>query len=141
MQTILGSNGQIGQELAKELHRNYTKNIRLVSRNPKKVNEQDQLYPANLLNFKECYGAIAGSDIVYFTVGLPMNSTMWEKQFPVIMKNVIKACETTQSKLVFSIIPICMLKIITQKKKIVPLSLKDVKLLSASKWLKWCLTK
>ncbi|WP_270334679.1 NAD-dependent epimerase/dehydratase family protein [Ligilactobacillus acidipiscis] len=101
MQTILGSNGQIGQELAKELYRNYTKNIRLVSRKPKKVNEQDQLYSADLLSFKESSEAIAGSDIVYFAVGLPMNSTMWEKQFPVIMQNVIKACETNGSKLVF----------------------------------------
>lgn len=36
MQTILGSSGQIGQELAKELYKNYTHDIRLVSRNPRK---------------------------------------------------------------------------------------------------------
>lgn len=36
MQTILGSNGQIGHELAKELSKHYTTDIRLVSRNPKK---------------------------------------------------------------------------------------------------------
>ena len=35
MQTILGSNGPIGQELAKELARNYTRDIRLVSRHPR----------------------------------------------------------------------------------------------------------
>lgn len=34
MQTILGAGGSIGTELAKELI-NYTKDIRLVSRNPK----------------------------------------------------------------------------------------------------------
>lgn len=32
MQTILGSNGQIGYELANELYQNYTKEIRLVWR-------------------------------------------------------------------------------------------------------------
>jgi nucleoside-diphosphate-sugar epimerase len=101
MQTILGSNGQIGQELAKELYKNYTKELRLVSRKPQKVNESDQLYPANLLNFSEASAAIAGSEIVYFTVGLPMNSVMWEQQFPIIMKNVLEACKIHQSKLVF----------------------------------------
>ncbi|HHF7372734.1 hypothetical protein [Legionella bozemanae] len=35
-QTILGANGQIAEELAKELRKNYTPDIRLVSRNPKK---------------------------------------------------------------------------------------------------------
>lgn len=79
MQTILGSNGQIGQELAKELYQNYTQELRLVSRNPKKIHDSDQLYPADLLDFDETNQAIAGSEIVYFTAGLPMDSTMWEK--------------------------------------------------------------
>lgn len=50
MQTILGANGQIAEELARELHRNYTTDIRLVSRNPKKINDTDQLFSANLLD-------------------------------------------------------------------------------------------
>jgi uncharacterized protein YbjT (DUF2867 family) len=37
MQTILGANGQIAGELAKELKRIYTSDIRLVSRNLKKL--------------------------------------------------------------------------------------------------------
>ena len=47
MQTILGAGGAIGTELAKSLIE-YTKDIRLVGRNPKKVNETDQLFPADL---------------------------------------------------------------------------------------------
>lgn len=46
MQTILGANGTIGSVLAKELM-NYTDRIRLVSRNPRKVNESDELFPAD----------------------------------------------------------------------------------------------
>ena len=38
MQTILGSTGIIGKELAKALPQ-YTNKVRLVSRNPKKANE------------------------------------------------------------------------------------------------------
>jgi len=101
MQTILGSSGQIGQELAKELYKNYTHDIRLVSRNPRKVNPEDQLHPANLLNFEETNQAVAGSEIVYFTAGLPMNSDMWTAQFPIMIDNVIRACQINHSKLVF----------------------------------------
>lgn len=51
MQTILGSSGAIGTELAKALAA-YTQQIRLVSRNPKKVNETDETFPADVLDAK-----------------------------------------------------------------------------------------
>lgn len=46
-QTILGAGGAIGIELAKALTA-YTTDIRLVGRNPKKVNTTDQLFQADL---------------------------------------------------------------------------------------------
>lgn len=101
MQTILGANGQIATELAKELHHHYTTDIRLVSRNPKKVNDTDYLFGANFLDAQATNKAVEGSLIAYFTAGLPMNSKMWEEQFPVMMRNVIEACKTHQCKLVF----------------------------------------
>lgn len=101
MQTVLGSNGQIGHELAKELYEHYTTDIRLVSRNPKKIHGSDQLVKADLLQLDDAMKAIKGSEIVYFTVGLPMDSQMWEKQFLIITENVIKACQQNNSKLVF----------------------------------------
>ena len=111
MQTILGSNGQIGHELAKELYKNYTKEIRLVSRKPQKIHDSDELVSADLLDINETNNAISGSDIVYFTVGLPMDSEMWMKQFSKILDNVIEACKIHRSKLVFLIILICILKL------------------------------
>lgn len=48
MQTILGAGGDIGTPLAKELRR-YTDKVRLVARNPKKVNQDDELFAANYL--------------------------------------------------------------------------------------------
>lgn len=101
MQTILGANGQIAEELAKELHRNYTTDIRLVSRNPKKINDTDQLSSANLLDEQATDKAVAGSDLAYLTVGLPMNTQLWTEQFPIMIKNVIEACKKHQCKLVF----------------------------------------
>lgn len=101
MQTILGANGQISDELAKELHRNYTSVIRLVSRNPKKVNETDALFPADLIDPEETNEAVKGSDIAYLTVGLPMDTARWEVQFPLIMRNAINACKKHDVKLAF----------------------------------------
>jgi len=101
MQTILGANGQIAEELTRELYKNFTKDIRLVSRNPKKIHETDQLFPANLMDAQATEKAVEGSEIAYLTVGLPMNSQMWEDQFPTMMKNVIEACKKGKVKLVF----------------------------------------
>lgn len=100
MQTILGSSGVIGKELAKSLPK-YTNKIRLVSRNPKKVNDGDELISANLLNAEEIQKAVAGSEIVYLTAGIQYNIKIWRRDWPVIMKNVIEACKKSNSKLVF----------------------------------------
>ena len=57
MQTILGAGGAVGNALAKEL-KNYTDKIRLVARNPKKVNNDDELIAANLLDKKAVNEAV-----------------------------------------------------------------------------------
>ena len=101
MQTILGSGGAIATELAKELYLRYSKNIRLVSRNPSKVNPTDELFSADLLNPAQTDAAIKGSQIAYLTVGLPNDTAIWVEQFPIIMRNVIEACKKHQVKLVF----------------------------------------
>ncbi|MGB7785802.1 MAG: NAD-dependent epimerase/dehydratase family protein [Salinimicrobium sp.] len=100
MQTILGAGGPIGIELAKALKK-YTSKIRLVSRDPQKVNADDELFPANLLVAAEVDRAVKGSEVVYLTAGLPYSYKKWKKQWPVIVQNVIDACEKNSAKLVF----------------------------------------
>ena len=100
MQTILGSTGIIGTELAKALTQ-YTDKIRLVSRNPRRVNPTDQLVIADLTNFNEVLTAVEGSEVVYLTAGLQYKINVWQTQWPLIMKNVIEACKTHKTKLVF----------------------------------------
>ncbi|MDT8838753.1 SDR family oxidoreductase [Paraburkholderia fungorum] len=92
MQTILGANGQIAVELARELQRKYTSDVRLVSRHPRKVNDTDTLVSANLLDAKQTLDAVKGSSIVYFTAGLPPDTALWEAQFPTMLKNALDAC-------------------------------------------------
>jgi len=100
MQTILGAGGIIGKELAKSL-RKYTDKIRLVSRNPKKVNLTDAIVSADLMDAEQTLQAVQGSEIVYLTAGLPYNIKTWRSQWPIIMKNVIDACKKHNAKLVF----------------------------------------
>jgi nucleoside-diphosphate-sugar epimerase len=101
MQTILGANGQIAEELTRYLHDNVTDEIRLVSRRPAKMHDTDQVIPANLMNADATADALVGSEIAYLTVGLPIDSTLWEQQFPVMMANTIAACQMHDTKLVF----------------------------------------
>ena len=101
MQTILGANGQIADELAKELKRKYTSDIRLVSRKPVKINGTDLLFAADLMDAEKTDEAVKGSEIAYLTVGLPMDTKRLAVQFPVIMRNVIDACKKRNTKLVF----------------------------------------
>ncbi len=100
MQTILGSTGVIGTELAKSLTK-YTNKIRLVSRNPKRVNPTDQLVVADLTNPQQVLTAVEGSEVVYLTAGLQYKISIWQEQWPLIMRNVIEACKLNKSKLVF----------------------------------------
>lgn len=101
MQTVLGANGQIAEGLTRYLHDNVTGDIRLVSRKPGRLHATDQLFPADLMDADATADAVAGSDIAYLTVGLPIDSTLWEQRFPVMMANTIAACEEHGTKLVF----------------------------------------
>ncbi|MEN8191838.1 MAG: NAD-dependent epimerase/dehydratase family protein, partial [Bacteroidota bacterium] len=100
MQTILGAGGAIGAEVAKALTE-YTDKIRLVSRNPQKVNTSDELFKADLTNYEETLKAVEGSDVVYLTAGLPYKLKVWQEQWPVVMQNTINACKQHNVKLVF----------------------------------------
>lgn len=101
MQVILGANGQIGEELARELKRNFTADIRIVSRNATKVNDTDEVFSADLSIRDQAIEAVQGAEIAYFTLGIPISSDIWESLFPKILQNVIEACKINGTKLVF----------------------------------------
>jgi nucleoside-diphosphate-sugar epimerase len=100
VQTILGSGGAIGIPLAREL-KSYTGKIRLVSRNPKKVNDSDELFPADVNDPSQIDKVIAGSEIVYVTVGFEYRTKVWQKTWPSFIREVVKACRKYDAKLVF----------------------------------------
>ena len=100
MQTILGAGGGIGIPLAKAL-KQYTHQIRLVSRNPKKVNDTDELFSLDFNDLSQIDKAIAGSEVVYVVVGFEYKLSVWQATWPPFMKAVIEACKKHEAKLVF----------------------------------------
>jgi nucleoside-diphosphate-sugar epimerase len=100
MQTILGSGGALGIELARAL-KLHTGNIRLVSRNPHEVNPGDHLFSADLTQPADVLKAVEGSEIVYLTAGLQYNTKVWQTTWPKIIKNVIDACKIYNARLLF----------------------------------------
>lgn len=100
MQTILGSGGAIGIELAKAL-KGYTSEIRLVSRTPQRINPGDELVSADLTDADDALRAIEGSEVAYLTVGLPYDTGVWERAWPVLMENTIEGCRRHGARLVF----------------------------------------
>lgn len=100
MHTILGANGVIGRELSLVLPA-YTDRIRQVARTPRPVHESDELVVADLLDAAATDRAVAGSDVVYLVAGLEYRASVWEAQWPRIMRNVIDACARHSARLLF----------------------------------------
>ena len=100
MQTILGAGGAIGVDLAKNLSQ-YSSRIRLVSRNPLKVNPQDEIFPADITDKDALDRAVAGSEVVYLTAGFEYNIQVWKETWPSLMDHLIDSCERHGAKLVF----------------------------------------
>lgn len=122
MHTILGANGQIATEIARELHRRDIHDIRLVSRTPRRVNPTDTTMAADLTSAGMANKAIAGSHTVYFAVGLPLDTALWEASFPTMMHNVIAACEHPARASYFSTTPICTRRTARRSPRIHPSS-------------------
>lgn len=101
MQTVLGATGQIAIELARALNQTFTEDIRLVSRNPRKVNYSDTLVAADLLDASQATKAVQGSSIVYFTAGLPPDTQLWETQFPTMLQNALDAARVADARFVY----------------------------------------
>lgn len=98
MHTILGSNGTVGPGLVEALRRrNFP--VRGVNRRPHPGDWEyvvaDVTKPADVM------AAVEGSEVVYLLVGIEYNLQVWQRNWPVIMDNAIKACVENGAKLVF----------------------------------------
>lgn len=100
MNTILGANGIIAQDLSRALV-SFSPAIRQASRNPRKVNPTDETVVADLLDPQATANAASGSEVVYLVAGLKYDTSVWQEQWPRVMRNVIDACIRHGARLVF----------------------------------------
>ena len=56
---------------------------------------------ADLLNYDQVLKAVLGSEVVYLLVGIAYDAGIWQKEWPIIMRNVIDACKATGANLIF----------------------------------------
>ncbi|WP_134091147.1 NAD-dependent epimerase/dehydratase family protein [Olivibacter sp. XZL3] len=99
LHTILGANGTIAQELLPVLLAN-NENVRLVSRNPKAV-KGVETRKADVLDYGQLATALEGSSVVYLVIGIQYDHKIWQRDWPVIMRNVIDVCKANGTKLIF----------------------------------------
>jgi len=98
LHTVLVATGAIGKEVVRVL-KNRNLPIRAVQRHPHA--ENFETIQADLLNPEETKNAVNGSSYVYLCAALPYNADLWLKSWPVLMQNVIAACEATKASLIF----------------------------------------
>jgi nucleoside-diphosphate-sugar epimerase len=98
--TILGANGVIAQELSRALVKS-SPAIRQVGRKPRKVNSTDETVVADLLDAQATANAVSGSEVAYLVAGLKYDTSVWQEQWPQVMRNVINACKDHGARLVF----------------------------------------
>jgi nucleoside-diphosphate-sugar epimerase len=96
---ILGAGGAIGSVLTNELLMQGMK-VRLVSRRGQGLPGAESTR-ADLTDARQTSDAIENSAIVYLLAGLPYRTSIWQKQWPKIMHNVVAACQTKNARLVF----------------------------------------
>lgn len=72
-----------------------------MSRQPKKINESDELFPADLADTAQVDKAIEGSAVVYLLVGFDYKKKTWQEKWPKLMRATINACKKYKVKLVF----------------------------------------
>lgn len=99
MHTILGINGAIGPHLAAALRRRNL-SVRGVSRRSFTGNDWTHM-PGDVTNPADVLAAVDGSEVVYLLVGIEYKTAVWRRTWPIIMENVIAACQAHGSKLVF----------------------------------------
>ncbi|MFC3196488.1 NAD-dependent epimerase/dehydratase family protein [Parapedobacter deserti] len=98
LHTVLGASGATGRAVILELaKRNLS--IRAVHRSAKP--SESGTVQANLLDKEQTIRAIDGSSYVYLCVGLQYRSKVWERDWPLLMANVIEACIVTKAVLIF----------------------------------------
>ncbi len=96
---ILGGTGVVGRATIAAL-RAGGHDVRAASRTPASKPGVEHV-AADLLDVASAAHALHGADVAYLTVALPYSLKVWQRDWPVIMRNVIYGCRTGGARLVY----------------------------------------
>lgn len=101
MHTILGAGGPISNALTKELEAQGFP-VRLVSRRKVETRTPATTWVgADLKDEKALVAAVTGASVIYMCAGLQYNKKVWAVEWPLIIRNVVKAAQATGARLIF----------------------------------------
>lgn len=95
---VLGASGAVGSAVVNELLKAKRRVIALERNHG--VSGVETI-SADLYDRVATLEAIRQASYVYLCVGLPYKTDVWQRQWPIIVRNVLEACETSKAKLIF----------------------------------------
>ncbi|ANE51564.1 NAD-dependent epimerase/dehydratase family protein [Flavisolibacter tropicus] len=101
MHTILGAGGPVSNALAKELEAHQLP-VKLVSRRKVETHIPTTTWVgADLKNEASLLKAVQGASVIYMCAGLRYDKKVWAAEWPLIIRNVVKAAQVTGARLIF----------------------------------------
>lgn len=98
LHVVLGASGVVGHAVIKELTKRGIP-FRAVGRS--KPIDGVEVVTADLLDLDQTRRAVKGATHVYLCVGLRYEASVWQEEWPLVMQNVLTACEEADARLVF----------------------------------------
>ncbi|NRB46905.1 MAG: NAD-dependent epimerase/dehydratase family protein [Saprospiraceae bacterium] len=95
---VLGASGAVGTAVVQALQDRQL-NVIAVARRKKWTDIPCR--NADLLAPEQAMAAVQGATHVYLCVGLPYDKTVWKRDFPLIMSNVMAACKVARAQLIY----------------------------------------
>ncbi len=99
LHVVLGSTGVVGRETVAALH-SASQVMRTVARSAGSADAGVEHRAADLRNAADTLRAVDGADVAYLTVGVPYSTPVWQRDWPLIIRNVIDACVANRTHLV-----------------------------------------
>ena len=94
--------GALGREIVTQLVA-AGRTVRVIQRSrPKDLPHGADFVAADIMDASAIMAATAGAGAIVFALGLPYSSDLWEKGWPLAMKNILAACEAHGAPLVFA---------------------------------------
>ena len=97
LHVVLGAGGIVGDETIAELKRRNLP-VRSVRRSASTLADSVQ---ADLLSVDQVTDAVRGASHIYLCAGLKYTAATWQREWPVVMDNVISAAKATDARIVF----------------------------------------